>query len=176
MASVTEPLRVACPLAFAALFAAACDNPNPGTPLGTYSVTSGLVTDTCGGTVVQASPGDFDVTLSNDQGVVYWFPNNGASSQSGSLSASRSVSISDVLADDVDETEAGMSGACTLDRTDTLTFTLAAGAAPASFTGAYTFTLTPAVGANCADQLTSHGGGYGALPCTVSYSLKGTLQ
>ena len=81
----------------------------------------------------------------------------------------------EVLADDVDATEAG-SGKCTLQRNDTLSFTLAAGTTPASFTGTYTFITTPANGANCSDQLTSGGGSYGVLPCTIAYTMKGTRQ
>jgi hypothetical protein len=158
-----------------ALVVAACDNPNPGSPVGTFAVTTAVASDTCGGTVVQMEPGNFDVTISNDQGVVYWFPTNGAASASGSLSASRSVSITEVVADDVDQTPTG-GGACTLQRSDTLSFTLGPGAAPTSFTGAYTFTVGAASGANCADQLSVHGGGYDALPCTVSFALRGTRQ
>jgi hypothetical protein len=154
---------------------AACDNPNPGTALGTFSVESALATDTCGGTAADPSPGNFDVTLSNDQGTIYWFPNTGASSASGGLSSTRTVSISEAVADDVDQTEAG-AGACTLQRNDVLSFTLAPGSAPASFTGSYSFTVNAASGANCSDQLTVHGGGYAALPCTITYRLVGARK
>jgi len=162
-------------LSIALLGIAACDNPNPGSPLGTFAVTSALTTDTCGGSVADGDPGTFTVTLSNDQGVVYWFPNNGGTSVSGVMSASRTVSIGDVVADNVDATDAG-AGPCTLERDDTLRFTLAAGAQPASFTGSYAFTVTPAVGASCADQLVAQGGGYAQLPCTITYTMAGTLQ
>lgn len=155
--------------------AAACDNPNPGAPLGTFAVTSALGTDTCGGTAADTSPGSFNVTLSNDQGVVYWFPDTGGSATRGSINAARSVTITEVVADNVDATDAG-AGPCTLQRNDTLTFTLAAGGAPASFTGSYSFTVTPAIGAACSDQLVAHGGGYAALPCTITYTLAGTRQ
>jgi hypothetical protein len=153
----------------------ACDNPNPGTPVGTFNVASALTTNSCGGTVADADPGSFGVTISNDQGIVYWFPDTGGTSSSGSINSSRTVSITEVVADDVDQTEAG-AGACTLQRNDTLSFTLAAGAAPASFTGSYSFTVAAAAGASCADQLTSAGGGYATLPCTITYSLAGTRQ
>jgi hypothetical protein len=73
-------------------------------------------------------------------------------------------------------TEAGASGPCTLQRNDTLSFTLGPGAQPASFTGSYSFVTTPAIGASCADQLTAEGGVYGALPCVVVYSLTGKAQ
>jgi hypothetical protein len=154
---------------------AACDNPNPGTPLGTFSVASALTANSCGAQVADTDPGSFQVTISNDQGIVYWFPDTGGTSVSGSMSSSRSVSISEVVADDVDQTDAG-AGACTLQRNDTLAFTLAAGASPASFTGSYSFTVSPAIGANCSDQLLSGGGGYTTLPCTITYSLSGARQ
>lgn len=151
----------------------ACDNPNPGTPLGTFSVKSSLRANTCGGTAATSDPGSFVVTLSNDNGIVYWFPNTGASGASGAINSSRTVSITEVVADDVDALD-GSTGACTLQRNDTLTFTLAAGARPASFTGTYGFTVSPSIGASCSDQLTAHGGGYGTLPCTITYALSGT--
>jgi hypothetical protein len=152
---------------------AGCDNPNPGTALGTFKVTSALSADTCGGTAATSDPGNFDVTISNDDGVVYWFPSTGGTSSSGQISSARTVEIREAVADDVDEVEGG-SGACTLQRNDVLSFTLAAGTAPATFSGSYSFTVVPADGANCADQLTTAGGGYGALPCTITYSLSGT--
>jgi len=153
----------------------ACDNPTPGTVLGTYTVSSTLSTNTCGGAVAETDPGSFDVTISNDHGTVYWFPNTGGTSTSGTISSARTVSISEVLSDNVDATDGG-SGKCTLQRNDTLRFTLAAGSPPASFTGTYTFILTPANGANCSDQLTSGGGAYTVLPCTIAYTMDGTRQ
>jgi hypothetical protein len=158
-----------------ACLASACDNPNPGTPLGTYAVTSALSMDTCGGTAAVTDPGSFGVTISNDSGVVYWFPDTGGTGVSGTMNAARTVNITEVVADDVDQTEAG-AGACTLQRNDTLTFTLAPGVSPASFTGSYSFVVNPAIGANCSDQLTVHGGGYSTLPCLVTYKLTGTAE
>jgi hypothetical protein len=168
--------RATLSFGLACLALVACDNPNPGTPLGTFVVASTLSVDTCGGTVVDGSPGIFDVTISNDDGLIYWFPNTGGTGTYGVMDPSGTVSINEVVADDVDMTEAGASGACTLQRNDTLTFTLPSGAAPGSFTGSYSFTMSAASGANCADQLTANGGGYGALPCTVTYGMKGTRQ
>jgi len=162
-------------VAVLALAAAACDNPNPGTVLGTYAVTSALTSDSCGGSVADTDPGSFVATISNDDGTVYFFPNTGAPSVSGPMTASRTVTVSEAVADDVDQTATG-SGACTLQRNDTLSFTLAAGATPPSFRGSYSFTTSAASGADCADQLVQNGGIYGALPCTVVYSLSGTAQ
>jgi len=162
-------------LAAFAVASAACDNPTPGTVLGTYAVASTVSTNSCGSVAAATDPGSFSVTISNDHGTVYWFPNSGGTSTSGTMNAARTVTISDVLADDVDATEAGV-GKCTLQRNDTLSFTMATGVAPASFTGSYSFTVSPAIGANCADQLASGGGGYAELPCTVNYKMDGTLQ
>jgi hypothetical protein len=171
----TRTATLASGIVLFALSSPACDNPNPGSPLGTFKVTSALSANSCGSDVADTDPGTFDVTLSNDQGIVYWFPSTGGTSASGSMSASRTVNITEVVADDVDQTEAG-AGACTLQRNDTLQFTLAAGSQPASFTGSYGFTVEQAVGANCADQLASSGGGYATLPCTITYTLNGTRQ
>ena len=171
----TSPAALLLLLLVPCLGSAACDNPNPGTALGTFAVTSALTNDSCGGTAASADPGSFDVTLSNDNGQIYWFPSTGGASAVGGLSATRTVSIAEVVADAVDSYDGG-SGACTLQRNDDLTFTLAAGTAPASFTGSYSFTVSSANGANCADQLTANGGGYGKLPCTITYGLTGTRK
>lgn len=154
---------------------AACDNPTPGTPLGTFAVTSALTTDSCGGSVANTDPGNFTVQISNDDGVIYWFPQTGGSSVSGGLGSNNTVTVKEEIVGAVDSTDAG-AGACTLDRLDTLTFTLAAGSAPSSFTGSYSFSVAVDTGSNCTDQLTQYGGGYGTLPCTVTYSLSGTRQ
>ena len=154
---------------------AGCDNPNPGAPLGTFSVSSSLTGNSCGSDGAASDPGRFAVTISNDDGLVYWFPDTGASSASGTINSARTVTISEVVADNLSAPD-GAAGACTLQRNDTLRFTLAAGSAPAAFTGSYAFIMTPAVGAECSDQLASKGGGYAALPCTVSYSLAGTRK
>jgi hypothetical protein len=159
-------------LASAGLVVLSCDNPNPGTPIGTFAVASALTGNSCGSEVAETSPGSFDVTISNDDGVVYWFPSTGGTAVSGSINAARTVSISEAVADDVDETDSG-SGACILQRNDTLSFTLASGAAPSSFTGSYSFTFSPATGSSCSDQLAARGGTFGQLPCTVSYALTG---
>jgi len=161
----------------AACFAlAACDNPNPGTPLGTFAVTSALTANSCGSDVAAPDPGSFGVTLSNDQGVVYWFPDTGGSSASGGLSASHSVSISEVVADSVGATTDGGASPCTLERADTLSFTLSSATSPSSFSGSYDFTVSALSGSSCTSQLASAGGGYVQLPCTVTYSMTGTRQ
>lgn len=170
-----SPTLARVPLFAALVFLAACDNPNPGTPVGTYAVTSALSANTCGAQVASADPGSFTVAISNDNGVYYWFPSTGGTSTSGTMNASRTVTITDVVVDNVDGSDAG-AGPCTLQRNDALRFTLGEGAAPASFSGSYGFTMTPAIGATCSDQLVAGGGGYSALPCTVTYALTGKLQ
>ena len=166
-------MRLPLPTAIAsALLLGACENPNPGAALGTFSVKSHLMTNTCGGTAANLDPGDFDVTISNDHGIIYWFPQTGASSAQGGLGGNGTVTINETVSDNVDGVN-GKAGPCTMDRTDALTFTFARGPLPASFTGTYGFTVAAASGANCTDQLTTNGGGYGALPCTLTYSLAG---
>ena len=140
-----------------------------------FAVETSLTADSCGGTVAATDPGNFSVTLSTDHGLVYWFPSTGGMSASGGLDGARTVNIRETVADNVDAVDGG-SGACTLERSDTLSFTLAAGGQPGSFTGEYSFTVAPAAGAQCEDQLTVRGGGYGALPCTITYALSGRRE
>src|SRR4051794_10444090 len=83
----------------AALFAAAvggassgCDkvfgnhDPRPGDVLGTYHVTTGIASNTCGeGALGEQDSWQFDVKLSRDTGALYW--NNGQEVINGTLGA-----------------------------------------------------------------------------------------
>jgi hypothetical protein len=151
----------------------------PGTSLGTYSVVGTLGTNTCGSGVGPASPWDFTVEMSQDDTTLYLAQTDGSDEVSGTL-VSTSATLTSVVTTNVDGSEAGGPGLCDLTSSTTFVLKLAAGATPASFTGSVVYTYAAATGVssttNCSDQLSSSGGTYATLPCSVNYTLKGTRQ
>src|SRR4029077_19994098 len=106
-----------------------------------------------------------------DGSTLYWSFMDGRPLASGTITPAGVATITDTTTGNVDETEASL-GPCTLQRSDDLELTLGA----TSFTGTMTYGFTVTTGSDCTDQLTSAGGSYEALPCTVTYSLTGSKQ
>jgi hypothetical protein len=75
-----------------------------------------------------------------------------------------------------DGTPDGGLGPCAMARADTLQMTLGSGSPPASFTGSIRYVFSVAGGSDCTDQLTTAGGQYNALPCTITYSAAASRQ
>ncbi len=150
----------------------------PGTAWGTFSVVGTLGTNTCGSGVGPASPWDFDAELSLDSTTVYLEQTGTTSDLTGTLSGT-STTLTMASTSNVDATDAG-EGACNLTQAASLALTFDAATSPTSFTGTavYTFTAATDVSAatDCTDQLTSSGGSYDTLPCTINYTLTGTKQ
>jgi hypothetical protein len=155
-----------------AALAPACGNPLPGTMLGTYHVSADTTTNTCG--LSAPTPWAFDVQLSNDNGTLYWSWMDGSSPMSAPLS-SNAATLTESVTDNVDGTDAG-DGPCTMTRDDSVVVTLGSGSPPGSFSGTITYDFSAAAGADCADQLTSAGGQYDTIPCTIVYSMSASPQ
>jgi len=151
----------------------------PGTALGTYNVTGTLGTNTCGSSLAASNPWTFSVNLSKDGTTLYWEDTSGSGQLSGTLSASEMATLTTTITSNVDASEAG-AGACYLQDTQTIALTLRSGSTPSGFTGTFTYAFavatTIATSVDCGDQLTSAGGTYATLPCTVAYSLAATRQ
>jgi hypothetical protein len=150
----------------------------PGTSLGTFSVVGTLGTNTCGSGVGAANPWDFTVEMSNDSGTLYLAKSDGSDQISGALSGT-SATLTSVVTANVDATEAG-AGTCNLTTTTTYTIDLDSSSSPTSFTGTVVFSnavnTTVSSSTDCTDQLSSSGGEYSTLPCTVNYTLSATRQ
>jgi hypothetical protein len=144
----------------------------PGTMLGTYKVTAQSETNTCG--ISAPNPWTFDVRLSKDGTKIYWDWMDGSPYLSGPLTSSQATLTSSVL-EDVDGTDAGP-GPCNMSRADTITVTLPSGSSPGSFTGTIAYAFAASTGANCSDQLTSGGGAYSELPCSITYATSAARQ
>ena len=159
---------------------AACDPTSslPGTSEGTFSVVGTLGTNTCGSGVDAESPWDFSVWISEDDGTLYIEYADGSAEFSGTLSGVTATMTSTVTSNP-DATEAG-AGPCDMTQTTTFTIDLNVATAPTSFTGTATFSYAVSTGVSstndCTDQLSSSGGPYSTLPCSVTFSLAGTKQ
>jgi hypothetical protein len=148
---------------------ACSSNPLPGTQLGTFKVTGQSTANSCG--LGAPNPWTFDVQLSQSGTTVYWSWMDGSAPLSGPVNSQSHASIQDSLAGNVDGTDAAL-GPCTLDRADDLELNLGGG----SFTGTISYSFAAASGANCTDQLTSGGGTFDTLPCSVTYSVSAAQQ
>jgi hypothetical protein len=163
-------LRVAGFSVLLVLSLAGCSsNALPGTQLGMFKVTAQSTTNSCG--LGAPNPWTFDVQLSQSGSTVYWSWMDGSAPLSGPVTSQAHASIQDSVAGNVDGTDAAL-GPCTLDRSDDLELNLGSG----SFTGTVSYSFAPASGATCSDQLTSAGGTFDALPCTVTYSVTAAKQ
>ena len=179
-ASLTASMLAALMVAGAMAAGACTQNASlPGTALGNYSVVGTLGTNTCGSGVGPASPWDFTVEMSQDDTTLYMAQTDGSDEVSGTL-VSTSATLTSVVTTNVDGSEAGGPGLCDLTSSTTFVLKLAAGATPASFTGTVVYTYAAATGVssttNCQDQLSSSGGTYATLPCSVNYTVTGTRQ
>lgn len=144
----------------------------PGQPLGTYKVVGQPQANTCG--LGAPDPWTFTVRLSLQRSTLYWDWLDGSPLLSGRLTQSQ-ASLVDSAEVNADSTEAGL-GPCTLQSSADLELALSAGSPAGGFSGTIAYAYTPASGATCVDALSSGGGMYSALPCSVTYSLTGTRQ
>jgi hypothetical protein len=158
-----------------ALFLAACSgNPLPGTMLGTYKVVGQIQTNSCG--LGAPNPWTFDVQLSQDRTTLYWSWMDGSVPLSSQLMVDSGVTLTATHEVNVDGTPEGGLGPCTMDRADNVQIAFANGSPPASFTGNITYVFSETGGSDCTDQLTTAGGQYDALPCTITYSATASRQ
>lgn len=150
----------------------------PGTALGTFNVTGTLGTNTCGSGLGATNPWTFTALLSEDGTTLYWEA-SGGTELSTTLSSMTQATFTSTVTSNVDATEAG-AGSCDLQDTTVIALILGSATAPTTFSGSisYAFEASSAVSSsnNCTDQLTSSGGTYDTLPCSVTYSVTGTRQ
>jgi hypothetical protein len=169
-------------LAVASVALAACVTPAsslPGTALGSYAVVGTLATNTCGSGVSASNPWDFNANLSKDDTTLYLENEDGSDEVSGSVDSTDGTTATLIAAvtANADGTAADP-GPCNLTLSTTYDLVLDAESPPKTFTGtaSYSYSVATAVSSttNCTDQLSSSGGKYATLPCTVEYSLKAT--
>jgi hypothetical protein len=146
----------------------------PGTPLGTFTVTGHLATDTCD---IADPTKIFDVALSEtSQSVLYWSYQDGSPALSSPVSSQLEAVLTSSDIANADPTEAGTDGPCTMERDDRIDITLNSASAPTSFVGTLLYSFSVFGASNCSDQLIAAGGTYQTLPCSVSYTLTALRQ
>jgi hypothetical protein len=167
-----SPIRaILLTIASLTLGCSSTSNSLPGTSLGTYSVTGPASTNTCGTALGAPAALDITVDLSEDGTTLYWSWGDGTDPISGTLASSATT-----ITATTNNVVQGSAATCSLVRADTVSITLAAGATPASFTGTISYAYSVANNGTCPDQLTSGGGGFSALPCTIAYAITGNRQ
>jgi len=149
----------------------------PGEPVGVFEVEGKLVTSSCGAAL---DPWQFDVRLRHEQRTLYWV--QGGLPISGPIDANARVVLKASTSATVRAADAKTkTNACTIARSDVVDLVLAPVASPGddvttatSFQGTLTYRFSPTQGSSCDDQLAEAGGDYAALPCDVTYELRGT--
>jgi hypothetical protein len=171
-----RPATVAALACFAlAPLACGTDPYEPGTAIGTFAVTGTLRANSCGAGQAP-NPWTFSVKLSTDPGTLYWI--QGSLPVSGTLSTAHVASLTSTSTQSSYEGDSSVA-LCTIDRTDSLSATLTPDPTIADEYSAFTGTLTYAFAADssssdCSGALVENGGGYAALPCTLTYNLSAT--
>lgn len=167
----------------AAVTASACsgkDPYSPGTKLGTFHVSARLAHTSCGPT---PDPWEFDVRFNHDGGTLYWIQTD-APPIEGRVDASATSRLESELTATVRPADAkAKREACVITRSDVLTVTLADASAQRtsdpsrlqSFTGTLVYAFAPTGGSDCSDQVTTAGGDFAALPCSVQYAVSGVF-
>ncbi len=175
-------IRRASSLFVVAAFMVACigkDPTNPGEPVGTFHVTAKLTQTSCG---QPPNPWEFDVRLNHDGSVLYWI--QGSLPISGQVDASARAKLTTSVTSELRHAdEVKKTPSCSVERSDALSVALSTAAStPAvdpgdvhSFSGVMTYTFAPTQDSDCNDQIMANGGGYDALPCTVTYEVAGTM-
>jgi hypothetical protein len=160
----------------------------PGTPLGAFTVTGTLTSNTCGTGVGAPNPWTFQVSLSVDGSTLYW--NSGSPPYlSGILNSSNEASFGqtetgtdaadasgcatnpnqgDLLDPGQSPVTCPANSGCSMTRSDEYAVTLATNRK--SFTGTVSYTFAIASG-TCSSDYSSAGGPYDVLPCSFAYSL-----
>lgn len=151
---------------------------SPGTPVGTFNVSAKLTSLSCGGSA--PDPWTFDVKVNHDARTVYWI--QGGIPISATVATDGHATFAAQTVTDVRAATAKVPG-CAITRTDSLGVYLVDGSAkptadPAelqTFEGTLSYSFTATEGSDCSDQLAAAGGTWEALPCTATYTVKGTL-
>ena len=157
-------------------------SPLPGDSLGKYSVVATLSSNTCGSGIDATNPWDFSAEMSKDGTTLYFENEDGTDEVSGSYDTADDTSATLVAAQtkNVNAASANLGTVCNLTLATTYALTLGATSPPTSFTGTatYAYSVATAISSDtdCSAQLSSAGGKYDTLPCTVTYSLKATKQ
>jgi len=139
-------------------------NSLPGTALGTFAVTAVLSSNSCGSGLNPANPRKFDAEMSLDDNTLYFRPNDEAE-VSAPLDSNNSATFTSV-----DNSQAANDSSCSLSLKSIYTVKLDSASAPTTAAGSLRFEYSASRSNTCASQLSSNGGVYDDLPCTLEFS------
>jgi hypothetical protein len=153
----------------------------PGDSLGSYSITGTLASNSCGADVGANKTWSFSANLSLDAETLYLEQTGTDDTEiaSGDVDSEdgTTATLSNVVTTNIKDAY-GNVGPCNLTLATIYDVALNDASASKSFTGTATFTYSAATSVsnttNCTNQLSSEGGKYATLPCTVSYELEAT--
>lgn len=163
----------------------ACDNVSTST----YDMTADITTNTCGAGLMAENPWTFELQFSQSSSTLSltWSGVEestltapytlGSSASSTSTSNSTAGILDGESASFVAETTSSPDAdpSCVLQRNDTIDVSFGGtGSPPSTLAGTVTFYFSPVSGYSCTDQLSSNGGSYDTLPCTLGYTMTGS--
>jgi hypothetical protein len=152
--------------------AASVDPHHPGADLGAFRVDADRTKNVCGASALGGSPAKwtFDLRLRRGDGELYW--DNGVELIIGTKAEGESFAFDTGVVVDMREGSGGGLPPCAIARHDRATIKLDAEAD--AFTGDLSYDFAPTEGSDCADLVTGAMPSFAALPCAMSYGLKGT--
>jgi hypothetical protein len=143
----------------------ACLGQDPGTPLGTFSVTGALKTQTCGSVMPADDPWAFNVRLSRTGDHLFWLQ-AAAPPLSGTIEPDGHVVLTTTETFVLQEGDAG-ADYCGVIRSDDFEAMFDNPTTPSTFVGRIAYHYDLDQGANCPGM---------TLPCDVSYDLVAKRQ
>jgi hypothetical protein len=147
---------------------------DPGTPLGSFTVSADATSNTCGaGALGEQATWSFDVELNRAPGALYW--NNGATVIPGTVAGDGvTFSFETSVIEDMRDPNVTGPPPCSIARADAASGTLdSATDTVTSFTGTLSYTFTPTAGSSCDDLTQGSAAIVAALPCGFSYAMSG---
>ncbi len=146
-------------------------NPLPGAPLGTFTTTGGIRTNSCGAGLALRNSWKSDIELSREGNLLRWREAGSGTTLSGGLDANNKASLRASNSVQV-RTDAG-SVTCTYSSTTRIDVSLDHGEVPSKLTGTLEVAFRVDAG-DCTSVLAVAGGKFDSLPCSVDYTLSGT--
>lgn len=137
--------------------------PLPGTPLGSFTVTAILSSNTCGNQVHSSNPWKFNADMSLSGNTLYFRADN-EDAISAPLDSDNTATYTAVA-----NSYAPTDQTCSISLKTIYTIELDSATDPKTSTGSFRFEYSALHAKTCSSQLSANGGVYDELPCEVEY-------